>query len=133
MEYNLENEKQKISTLYPVTPWNLLIIIRWFTIIGIVSTGLGIYLLIKDRISTFIILETLFTLLTILFFVLGYWLGSKNKYAQDSCSIAIVCMSYNYRIKLYTGSSFLNWFRQLACSGRYKYTDLFPTFIRSQQ
>ncbi len=40
-------QQQRIAERYPVAPWNFLVLIRWFTILGAVSAGAGLLVLLR--------------------------------------------------------------------------------------
>jgi hypothetical protein len=42
-----EDERRRITAGYPTTPWNILSLVRWFTILGAVSSGAGLLLLVR--------------------------------------------------------------------------------------
>jgi hypothetical protein len=44
-------EAQRIAARYPTEPWDLLVLVRWFTILGTVTAGIGIVLLAKELIN----------------------------------------------------------------------------------
>src|SRR4051794_40299120 len=37
----------RIAERYPVTPWNVLVLIRWFTILGAVAAGAGLLISLR--------------------------------------------------------------------------------------
>lgn len=47
LELISEAERAQIAAAYPVTAWNLLTLVRWFTILGAVATGAGILTLLR--------------------------------------------------------------------------------------
>ena len=40
-------QQQRVAERYPVSPWNVLVLIRWFTILGAVSAGAGLLVLLR--------------------------------------------------------------------------------------
>ncbi len=40
-------QQQRVAERYPVAPWNFLVLIRWFTILGAVSAGAGLLVLLR--------------------------------------------------------------------------------------
>jgi len=42
-----EDERASIAGRYPTTPWNILSLVRWFTILGAVASGAGLLLLVR--------------------------------------------------------------------------------------
>jgi hypothetical protein len=40
-------QQQRLAELYPTTPWNVLSLIRWFTLLGAVSAGAGLLVLLR--------------------------------------------------------------------------------------
>lgn len=73
-----EQEYIKIAPNYPPEKWDLIVLIRSFTLIGTVATGIGLVLLIHLYISMYFILETLFTSLTLAFLLSGHYIRNKK-------------------------------------------------------
>jgi hypothetical protein len=45
------NEARKISERYPTTPWDILVLVRWFTILGAVTAGAGMVILARQYVN----------------------------------------------------------------------------------
>ncbi len=71
-------QKEKISSLYPAGRWNILLIIRFFSVIGAVAAGAGLFLLLKDFFSTYLILEMTLSAAVVLLFIAGRRLIKKR-------------------------------------------------------
>ena len=44
-------EARKIAERYPTTPWDVLVLVRWFTILGAVTAGAGMVILAKEYVN----------------------------------------------------------------------------------
>lgn len=45
------SQGQKLAARYPSTPWDVVSLIRWFTILGAVTAGVGVVLLARELVS----------------------------------------------------------------------------------
>ena len=113
------DQMARIAARYPTGKWNLLSLVRWFTVIGAISFGLGIFLLVKEEffrwfeLYRYVILESLFTLLSFVFIWAGYVLKHKKGYPQTGAALELLScftltgLTFTLGIHYSTGSG--NW------------------------
>jgi len=68
-------EAHRISECYPTTPWDLLVLVRWFTILGAVAVSAGAVILAKEYVKAIHIAEAGLLLTTVALIWLGRYLA----------------------------------------------------------
>lgn len=68
-------EAHKIAERYPTTPWDVLILVRWFTILGAVAAGAGAVILAKEYVKAIHLAEVGLSLATVALIWLGRYLA----------------------------------------------------------
>jgi hypothetical protein len=72
-------EAQKIAERYPTAPWDLLILVRWFTILGAAAAGAGVVILAHEYVNAIRLGEIGLLLATVILIWLGRYLArAKN-------------------------------------------------------
>ncbi|MCB9060163.1 MAG: hypothetical protein H6622_01405 [Halobacteriovoraceae bacterium] len=94
-----ENQFNLLCDRYPSSQWNLIILIRWFTILGVLSFLGGMILLLSDHLMLFlskINLEHLILGVLIFFFLIftisGRYLTIKGRYTKSGASLELLGM-----------------------------------------
>lgn len=85
-----EGQRKAIASLYPAGAWNILVIIRCFTVIGAIAAAAGLFLLIKDFFSTYLILEVVLTGAVAGLFAVGRWLMVKKKMVRAGAAVHLL-------------------------------------------
>lgn len=67
-------EVRRIAERYPTERWDVLVLVRWFTILGAVSSGVGIVLLAKELVTGLRLGEVGLALATVGFVIGARWL-----------------------------------------------------------
>jgi hypothetical protein len=78
---------QKIAERYPTTPWDVLVLVRWFTILGAVAAGAGAVILATDYIKTIHLAEAGLTLFTVGLIWLGRYLARAKGLVKSGAAL----------------------------------------------
>ncbi|HKV46511.1 MAG TPA: hypothetical protein VJN69_00365 [Candidatus Acidoferrales bacterium] len=68
-------DAKKIAERYPTTPWDLLVLVRWFTILGAVVAGAGVVILANEYVKAIHLAEAGLSLATVGLIWLGRYLA----------------------------------------------------------
>jgi hypothetical protein len=80
-------EAQKIRERYPTTPWDLLVLARWFTILGAVAAGAGVVIVAKQYVNAIHLAEFGLLLATIGLIWLGRYLAGRKSLAKTGAAL----------------------------------------------
>jgi len=67
-------QARRVAERYPATQWDVLVLVRWFTILGAVTAGAGLVILSKEYVSALRLGEIGLAIATVGFIVLGRYL-----------------------------------------------------------
>lgn len=100
-----EADWKRVSERYPVTPWDVARLVRWFTLLGAVTAGLGFLLLVGEhcyqyvlqalrfvwaRCNPYLVLEGLFALLAAGLFWGGFHLGRRRGLVAAGAAVELL-------------------------------------------
>src|SRR5882724_6264164 len=80
-------EAQRIGERYPVTPWDIMVLVRWFTILGAVTAGAGMVILAKEYVSALRLGELGLGLAAAGFFYAGRYLAQSKGLVKAGASL----------------------------------------------
>ena len=83
-------ELQKIAPRYPVTAWNLTSLVRWFTILGAVSFGAGLLILVPQVVQLQNAVDVGLALATAGFIAGGLWLERRRGLAKSGAALQLL-------------------------------------------
>jgi len=106
-------QARRIAELYPSTQWNILVLVRWFTILGAVTAGTGLVILSKEYVSALRLGEAGLLLALVGFIVLGRYLERSRGLEKTGAALemaggfALQGLMFLLAIDFSTGSK--NW------------------------
>ena len=83
-------ELQKLAPRYPVTPWNLTSLVRWFTILGAVCFGAGLLILVPKVVQLQNAIDVGLVLATAGFVAGGLWLERRRGLAKTGAAMQLL-------------------------------------------
>ena len=81
------DQVQRIAERYPTEPWDVLVLVRWFTILGAVAAGVGLVLLAKERVDALRLGELGLAAAFALLLVLARWLRRAKGLERTSAAL----------------------------------------------
>ena len=106
-------EARRIAERYPTTPWDVLVVARWFTILGAVTAGVGLVILAHEYVNAIRLGEIGLAVAIVGFIALGSYLErsrglEKTGAALEMCAgFALQGLTFLLAIDFSTGSK--NW------------------------
>jgi len=106
-------QARRIAERYPTTPWDVLVLVRWFTILGAVTAGAGLVILAHDYVTAVRLGEAGLLVATIGFIVLGRWLARSRGLEKTGAALemaggfALQGLTFLLAVDFSTGSK--NW------------------------
>jgi len=106
-------ELRKIAERYPATRWDVLVLVRWFTILGAVAAGTGLIILSKEFVSALRLGEAGLLIATAGFIFLGRYLERSRGLEKTGAALemaggfALQGLTFLLAIDFSTGSK--NW------------------------
>jgi hypothetical protein len=106
-------QAQQIATRYPTERWDVLVLVRWFTILGAVTAGAGVVLLAKDLANALRLGEIGLAGIAVGFVFLAGWLVRVKGLQKTSAALEMVAgfalqgLTFLLAIDFSTGSE--NW------------------------
>ena len=83
-------QTQRIRERYPTTPWDLLILARWFTILGAVTAGAGIVILAKEYVNALRLGEICLALATAGLLFLGRYVAESKGLIKTGAALEML-------------------------------------------
>jgi hypothetical protein len=81
------DQAHRIAERYPTEPWDVLVLVRWFTILGAVAAGVGLVLLAKERVDVLRLGELGLATAFALLLVLASWLRRAKGLERTSAAL----------------------------------------------
>ena len=107
------DSKKKILSHYPPGKWNIIVLIRFFTLLGIISTGIGLFLIIQEFVNLYMILEIVLPIAIISLFFLGRWLEKKKDMERTGAALhLLMCFAFSgltFTLGLHFSTGSGNW------------------------
>jgi hypothetical protein len=106
-------QARHIAERYPVTRWDILVLVRWFTILGAVTAGAGLVILSKEYVNALRLGEAGLVLATAGFVLLGRYLAQSKGLVKTGAALemaggfALQGLTFLLAIDFSTGSK--NW------------------------
>lgn len=80
-------EARRIAERYPTTPWDMLVLVRWFTILGAVAAGAGAIILAKEYVKAIHLAELGLALATVGLIWLGRHLARAKGLVKTGAAL----------------------------------------------
>jgi hypothetical protein len=80
-------EANRIAERYPVTRWDVLVLVRWFTILGAVTVGAGLVILAKEFVNALQLGEAGLVAATAGFILLGRYLARSKDLVKTGAAL----------------------------------------------
>jgi len=106
-------EARKIAERYPTTPWDVLVLVRWFTILGAVTAGAGMVILAKEYVNAMRLGEMGLLAAMVGFIFLGRYLARERNLVKTGAALemaggfALQGLTFLLAVDFSTGSK--NW------------------------
>jgi hypothetical protein len=106
-------ESRKIAERYPTTPWDILVLVRWFTILGAVTAGAGMIILAKEYVNAMRLGEIGLLAATVGLIFLGRYLARERNLEKTGAALemaggfALQGLTFLLAVDFSTGSK--NW------------------------
>lgn len=106
-------EASKIAERYPTTPWDVLVLVRWFTILGAVTAGAGMVILAKEYVNAMRLGEMGLLAAMVGFIFLGRYLARERDLVKTGAALemaggfALQGLTFLLAVDFSTGSK--NW------------------------
>jgi hypothetical protein len=81
------DQAQRIAERYPTEPWDVLVLVRWFTMLGAVAAGVGLVLLAKERVDALRLGELGLAAAFALLLALARWLRRSKGLERTSAAL----------------------------------------------
>jgi hypothetical protein len=82
-------QADRIAARYPTEPWDVLVLVRWFTILGAVSAGVGVVLLAREYVSFLRLGEVALVGATVGLILLARWLKQARGLEKTSAALEL--------------------------------------------
>ena len=82
-------QARRIAERYPTTPWDILVLVRWFTILGAVTMGTGAVLLAKEFVNGLRLGEAGLALGTVGFIALGRYVANSRELVKTGAALEL--------------------------------------------
>lgn len=82
-------QARKLAQRYPTTRWDILVLVRWFTILGAVTAGTGIVVLAKEYVNGMRLGEVGLLLATAGFIALGRYVGLSKGLVKTGAALEL--------------------------------------------
>lgn len=83
-------ERQRIAARYPTTPWDVASLIRWFVLLGAVTLGAGVLVLVPKVVELQNAIDAGLALGTAGFIALGLWLERRRGLPKTGAALQLV-------------------------------------------
>jgi hypothetical protein len=83
-------QAKKIAEKYPTTPWDILVLVRWFTILGGVTMGAGAVILAKEYVNALRLGEAGLAGATLAFIYLGKYIAQSKGLVKTGAAVEMV-------------------------------------------
>ena len=80
-------QARRIAERYPTTRWDILVLVRWFTILGAVTAGTGLVILARDYVNAMRLGEAGLAIATAGFILAGRFLGRSRGLAKTGAAL----------------------------------------------
>ena len=80
-------QARRITERYPTTPWDILVLVRWFTILGAVTAGAGLVILAHEYVNALRLGEAGLALATVGLIALGRFLSGSRGYVKTGAAL----------------------------------------------
>jgi hypothetical protein len=108
-----EEQRRQISERYPEKSWNLAVLARWYSILGALTAGAGIFVFIGRNLNHFLALEILFGLMSVSLLWFGRWIIQKKEMDKTGSAIQLLgCFSLTaltFTLGIHHSSGSGNW------------------------
>ncbi len=84
------SQAQTIAEKYPTTPWDVLVLVRWFTILGAVTMGVGAVILAKEYVNALRLSEAGLACATVAFIYLGRYVSQSRGLIKTGTALEMV-------------------------------------------
>lgn len=84
------DQSRQIAVRYPTEPWDLLVLVRWFTILGAVAAGAGVILLAREFMNGLRLGEIGLAVATVGFLLLARWLTRAKGLEKTGAALEMV-------------------------------------------
>jgi len=81
------SESRRIAERYPTTPWDVVVLVRWFTILGAVAAGAGVVILANEYVNTIHLAEVGLSLATVGLIWLGRYLARAKRLVKTGAAL----------------------------------------------
>ncbi|MFO1520016.1 MAG: hypothetical protein U1F57_10195 [bacterium] len=104
---------QALMRRYPTSPWNLLILIRWFTLFGAIAMAAGLVILAPRLIHVEYLLEGGLLIAFVGLIFLGRWLARRRQMVKTGATLelmgAFALQGFTFALAHYHSSGSDNW------------------------
>jgi hypothetical protein len=106
-------QARRIAERYPTTPWDILVLVRWFTILGAVTAGVGLVILAHDYVNAMRLGEIGLVAATAVLIFLGRYLAQSRGLDKTGAALelaggfALQGLTFLLAVDFSTGSK--NW------------------------
>jgi hypothetical protein len=83
-------EARQIAERYPTTPWDVLVLVRWFTILGAVTTGAGAVILAKAYVNALRLAEAGLAVAMLAFIYFGRYAAQTKGFVKTGAALEMV-------------------------------------------
>lgn len=83
-------ERERIGERYPTAPWDMLVLARWFTILGGVTAGVGTVILAKEYVNALRLAEVGLALATVVFIALGRFVANSKGLVKAGAALEMM-------------------------------------------